>query len=104
VQPCREVLKPVAMRKHEFLEGGEEVKGVLLLLAEALHLFDLRKEQLGEGGREEAADGHSKEPRTASVSICWSCSWCSASPPLSCSTRLGLGSQPAKNLELPLTR
>lgn len=48
--------------KLEDLEGGKEAKGVLLLLAEALHLGEGPiKYQVGEGGRQEAADGLSKE-------------------------------------------
>jgi len=65
VQCCRETLKLVEFPKLEFLEGGEEEKGVLLLLGESLHLFSVGpiKLQVGEGRRQEAANGHSKESR-----------------------------------------
>ena len=39
MQPCREALKLVEIPKLEFLEGHEEVKGILLLLGEALNLI-----------------------------------------------------------------
>jgi hypothetical protein len=55
------VLKLVAGKKLEVLEGGEKLKGVLLILAEALHVLVLTKVQVSEGGRQETADGHSKE-------------------------------------------
>jgi len=63
VQPCREALQLVAPPKLDPLERGEELKGLLLLLCEALHLIVLRKVQLGERGREQGPDGRSKETR-----------------------------------------
>ncbi|KAI4977172.1 hypothetical protein ZWY2020_050990 [Hordeum vulgare] len=50
-----------ATPKDEMLEGGEEVKGILLILGEALHL-DRIKCQSGERRTQEAADRCSKEP------------------------------------------
>jgi hypothetical protein len=63
VQPCREVLELVETPNDEVLERGEEVKGVLLLLREAFHPADVVpiKFQVGEGGRQGAADRRSKE-------------------------------------------
>jgi hypothetical protein len=51
VQHCREVLKLVAGKKLKVLEGGEKLEGVLLILAEALHVLVLMKVQVSEGGR-----------------------------------------------------
>jgi hypothetical protein len=39
MQPSREALQLAANPKLEFLEGGEKLKGIFLLLCEALHLF-----------------------------------------------------------------
>lgn len=56
-------MKIVENQKVKFLEGGEELKGVLLLLSEELHPFRPIpiKFQLGEGQREEVAEGCSKK-------------------------------------------
>jgi hypothetical protein len=61
MQPCREALRLVEAPKSDPLEGGEELKGLLLLLCEVLHLFVLPKVQFGERGREQGPDGRSKE-------------------------------------------
>ena len=63
MQPCREALQLVEAPKSDPLEGGEELKCLLLLLCEALHLFVHRKVQFGERGREQGPDGRSKETR-----------------------------------------
>jgi hypothetical protein len=63
VQLGREVLKLVEIKNLEVLERGEELKGVLLLLGEAFHPAAVVpiKFQVGEGGRQGAADRRSKE-------------------------------------------
>jgi hypothetical protein len=61
VQSCREALQLIPQQKIEFLQGGEELKGLLLLLCQALHLAADAEIQFGEGGIEEAADRRSKE-------------------------------------------
>jgi hypothetical protein len=55
------VLQLIPTPKCEVLEGGEELKGLLLLLSQALHLVAEPEIQFGEGGIEEAADRRSKE-------------------------------------------
>ena len=61
MQPCGEALQLVAVPKFDPLEGGEEQKGLLLLLCEALHR--IVEVQFGERGREQGPDGRSKETR-----------------------------------------
>jgi hypothetical protein len=63
MKPCREALQLVAEPKSDFLERGEKLKGVLLLLCKALHLFVPLKSQFGERGREQGTDGRSKDAR-----------------------------------------
>ncbi|CAL5014767.1 unnamed protein product [Urochloa decumbens] len=63
MQPRREALQLVARPKSDPLEGGEELKGLLLPLREALHLFVPPKAQFGERGREQGTDGPGKDAR-----------------------------------------
>ena len=63
MQPCREALQLVAFRKLDPLEGGEELKGLLLLLSESIHLFVPAKVQFGERERRKGTAGRSKEIR-----------------------------------------
>ena len=62
MKPCREALQLVVGPKRDLLDRGEKLKGLLLLLCEALHLF-VPKSQLSERGREQGTDGRDKDAR-----------------------------------------
>jgi hypothetical protein len=63
LQPYREVPQLVALPKSDLLERGEELKNLLLLFCEAVHLLVLPKVQFRERGREQDTDWHSKDSR-----------------------------------------
>ena len=62
MQPCREALQLVEAPKSDPLEGGEELKGLLLLLCEALHLIVIPKVQSGSEEESKGQMGAARRP------------------------------------------